>query len=192
MDCRKTTEIMSRLMEGPLTDADQQFVAAHIAECSSCLAEYEDWKILAAELSQLPELSPAKGFVARVMEAIDPSYYRRPAKEYSSGSGLILAGLLGLAGLLSVDAALHVQQMIQGWFYETTIYQALQAVYETVFLRGILRMALTGRGPIGWLQLFQADQHWWFALGTFNLLMMLVLIKFALDRVLATGRGGTR
>ena len=55
---------------GTLVEDERAAVGSHVAQCSECQAEVEDWRAVFAALSALPVLAPRAGFAERVMARV--------------------------------------------------------------------------------------------------------------------------
>jgi hypothetical protein len=183
---------MIKWMDGPLAEPEEKQLMAHIEQCSACRLEYEEWQELAHALARLPDPVPSRGFEARVMAAIDPTLYAAPQRlttKSQPGRLLIWMGILGIISLMLVETAAWLQHLAVGWLQETTTYQVMSIIYERFILRGILSFILPQKGLLDWLGRFEASSNWWHMLGTFNLVLLLVMIKVSLDRILTGSRG---
>ncbi|MDW7671257.1 MAG: zf-HC2 domain-containing protein [Bacillota bacterium] len=195
MDCRTSSEIMIKWMDGPLAEPEEKQLMAHIEHCSTCRLEYAEWQELASALSELPDPVPSSGFEARVMAAIDPALYAAPQRiiaKPQTGRLLVWMGILGMISLMLVETAAWLQHLAVGWLHETATYQVMTFIYERFILRGVLLFILPQKGVFEWLVRFDASSHWWYMLGTFNLVMLLILITVSLDRILLGRRGEVR
>jgi hypothetical protein len=195
MDCRTSSEIMIKWMDGPLAESEEKQLTAHIEKCSACRLEYEEWQELASALAKLPDPAPSRGFEVRVMAAIDPTLYAAPRRltmKPQPGHVLVWMGILGIISLMLMETVAWLQHLAVGWLQETTAYQMMSVIYERFILRGILLFILPQKGLFDWLVRFEASSHWWYMLGTFNLVLLLVLIKVSLDRILTGSRGEAR
>jgi len=191
MDCRTSSEIMMKWMDGPLAELEEQQWMNHLAQCEACRQEVEEWKVIKHALEHLPQLEPAAGFEHRVMAAIDPDLYKAsqpvsPQRKW--GHILVWTGTLGLAGIVVTETANLMRHIGQTWLQGNETYQALTMVYERVVVRGLLNFLLPQKGLLEWLSRFEGIAEWWTFLGTLNLIMLLVIIKLSLDRLLAGGR----
>ncbi|SMP67244.1 anti-sigma factor family protein [Anoxynatronum buryatiense] len=194
MDCRTSSEIMIKQMDGPLAEADMQGWQQHLSACTKCRKEAAEWQQLSVMLARLPDLDPSPGFERRVMAAIDPMRYavRQPQHAMNLGMLFIWIGIVGGASLLVVEAAARMQQWMMTWFQGTALYRLLAFVYEFVVIRGIFYFLMPQKGLWDWLTRWETVDSWWVTMGTLNLVMVLVLIKVILDRILAGGRGEVR
>ena len=191
MDCRTSSEIMMKWMDGPLAELEEQQWMNHVAQCEACRQEYKEWKEIKHALAHLPQIAPGEGFEHRVMAAIDPDLYKavQPAsRQHRWGHILVWTGALGLAGILVTETANLMRQMVQTWLQGNATYQALHMVYERFVVSGLLNFLMPQKGLLEWLGRFEGVTEWWTFLGTLNLIMLLVLIKLSLDRLLAGGR----
>ena len=191
MDCRTSSEMMMKWMDGPLAEADEQQWMKHLAQCEACRQEFEEWKVIKHALAHLPHLEPVAGFETRVMAAIDPDLYKASQPVSSQrkwGHILVWTGTLGLAGILVTETAGLMRQFVQNWLQGNETYQALSLVYERLVVRGLVNFLLPQKGLLEFLGRFESIAEWWTFLGTLNLIMLLVLIKLSLDHLLAGGR----
>lgn len=191
MDCRTSSEIAMKWMDGPLAEPEERAWLTHVEECDVCRQEFLDWKAVKHALEYLPPLQPREGFEKRVMAAIDPYLYKAaPAisRRHSLRHLLVLTGALGLAGLLVAETAQLMRQLAAVWLQGNPAFQALAMIYQRVELRGMLNLLLPLRGNLEWLNRFDGIAAWWAFVGILNLVMLLVLITVSLDRLLAGGR----
>ncbi len=191
MDCRTSSEIVIKWMDGPLAESEEQQLMTHLETCAACRQEFEEWKSLKTALANLPEYTPAKGFEHRVMAAIDPSLYHanEPVSRHGQwGHILIGIGALGLAGSMVRETARLGQHLAGVWLQGNETYQALTMVYQRVVVSGLMGFLMPQKGLMDWLGRFEGITQWWTFLGILNLIMLLVLIKLSLDRLLARGR----
>ncbi len=192
MDCRTTTSIIMKQLDGPLAEPEEQQLQAHLVICPDCRKEHAEWQEMGRLLQSLPEPFPSPGFDRRVMAAIDPALYAQSWKtkqRLEKGRMLIWMGLLGLGSLLVLETAGLAQRLVTDWLQATETYRALAMVYEQGILRSFVVSLLTQRRLLGVLPRFQLAGQWWVMLGTLNLTMLLVLIKVSLDRLRSGGRG---
>ena len=65
-----TEDRLDAYCDGSLASEERAAADAHVAHCSQCRAEVEDWREVAAALAALPRLAPRKGFADRVMARV--------------------------------------------------------------------------------------------------------------------------
>ncbi|MGD8277385.1 MAG: zf-HC2 domain-containing protein [Gemmatimonadota bacterium] len=65
-----TGDRLDAYCDGSLEKDERGAVDAHVAHCSQCRAEVEDWRAVYAALAALPRFAPRKGFVDRVMARV--------------------------------------------------------------------------------------------------------------------------
>jgi anti-sigma factor RsiW len=65
-----TEDRLDAYCDGSLASEERAAADAHVAHCSQCRAEVEDWRAVAAALAALPRLAPRKGFADRVMARV--------------------------------------------------------------------------------------------------------------------------
>jgi anti-sigma factor RsiW len=58
-------DMLPLAVAGGLAPADEERVARHIRSCSSCAAEFDDWRLLAGVLRRMPTPQPPRGLVER-------------------------------------------------------------------------------------------------------------------------------
>ncbi len=66
-----TAERIQAFLDGALSRDERAEVQEHATFCGHCQAEVETWQLLYSELGELPELSPAPDFRARVLAGLD-------------------------------------------------------------------------------------------------------------------------
>jgi anti-sigma factor RsiW len=65
-----TPERLQALVEETLDEADRVVVQSHVASCTHCQAELQEWRSLFTALAGLPQHAPSAGFAERVMAGI--------------------------------------------------------------------------------------------------------------------------
>jgi hypothetical protein len=65
-----SAESLQGYVEGAIGDADRAVLESHLAACTRCSSELEEWRSLFTVLASLPQLSPAAGFADRVMSRV--------------------------------------------------------------------------------------------------------------------------
>lgn len=68
--CDEILELISAALDGPLSEADQAALDAHLAICPACSALFQDLSALHAAASALEEVPAPEGFAADVMARI--------------------------------------------------------------------------------------------------------------------------
>lgn len=68
-----TAERIQAFLDAALSSEESAAVREHATFCGDCQTELDSWRFLYAELSELPELSPAPGFATRVLTALEPA-----------------------------------------------------------------------------------------------------------------------
>lgn len=63
-------QLLQEHADGVLAAAELAGVEAHLAACARCRAELEAWRLVFAELAELPRLAPSAGFAERVMARV--------------------------------------------------------------------------------------------------------------------------
>lgn len=194
MDCRTSSEIMIKQMDGPLAEAESKALQQHLTVCTACRKEADEWHQLSVMLARLPDLNPSPGFEYRVMAAIDPMRYAAVQSQSAANLGMLFIwmGIMGAASLLVVEAVARAQQWMMGWYMGTALHRLMLFVYESVITRGLFYILMPQKGLWDWFSRWDTVDSWWITLGTLNLVMVLVLIKVILDRILAGGRGEVR
>jgi anti-sigma factor RsiW len=65
-----TPERLQAFVEESLDDAGRVAVQAHVASCTHCQAELQEWRSLFTALAGLPQHAPSAGFAERVMAGV--------------------------------------------------------------------------------------------------------------------------
>lgn len=65
-----SAERLQAFLEGELPPREAARAEEHLAGCARCSAECEAWRLLLADLGQLPSLRPDPGFAERVMSGV--------------------------------------------------------------------------------------------------------------------------
>ncbi len=76
-DCEKIQEMISAMLDGELSESEEQTVEAHIAECPECAAMYADFAAISAELGETIAEVPAT-LHSKIMKAVRVS--QKPKK----------------------------------------------------------------------------------------------------------------
>lgn len=66
-----SAEGIQALLEGELPGGEAVALEEHASSCARCQAELEAWRLLFAELAEMPRMTPAAGFRDRVMENVE-------------------------------------------------------------------------------------------------------------------------
>ena len=74
--------------DGSLAKDERAAVDSHVAHCSRCRAEVEDWRAVFAALAALPRLDPRPGFADRIMARV------RIPQPWHARAGAVLARAL--------------------------------------------------------------------------------------------------
>ncbi len=103
-------ELIESYLEGTLEDGDRVVFESHLAGCSRCQAEVEEWRGLFTSLEALPPIEPSPGFADRVMAQVTilPSPARAAAAvrwlPQSTKGWSVVAAMLALP-IMGVSAA---------------------------------------------------------------------------------------
>jgi anti-sigma factor RsiW len=99
------TLLMSMMLDGEATAAEESAVREHLRMCGSCAAIWERWQAVDRRLAAAPLLAPAADLTDRVMARVQAQELRRRRLRWL-GSGLFgmwltisLVGLLTIGGL---------------------------------------------------------------------------------------------
>ena len=103
-DCEKYQELLSAMLDGELTEAEQRALEAHLAECPDCRAMYEAFAAVHAAVSETEELPETlhSGIMNRVNAAAGTGKkrgtvrYLRPALTAAACLAVVAGALLTL------------------------------------------------------------------------------------------------
>lgn len=98
--------------DGSLAGNERTVVGSHVAHCSSCGAEVEDWRSVFAAVAALPRFAPRAGFADRVMARV------RIPDPWQARAGAALARILPRTtpGWAAAAAVLSVPMLFVGGF----------------------------------------------------------------------------
>lgn len=66
-----SAETIQAFLEGELPGGERSRIEEHLASCARCGEEVDGWRLLYAELDELPALRPSGDFARRVMEEVE-------------------------------------------------------------------------------------------------------------------------
>ena len=114
MACQRYYELISRRLDGDLTQGEERELEAHLKECSGCLALAEQLSGLHEDFSALEEVPAPDGFARGVMDRIRAEeenkgkvipLFRRPQFKAVAGLAACLVLCAGLYGAGQLDLA---------------------------------------------------------------------------------------
>ena len=162
------TVLMSLVLDGEATPAEEARLREHLKVCRTCMAVWQQWQALDQHLTAAPVLRPPRDFMTGVTARLEDRRQRRRRSRWF-GSGLLAAGglimgafwlcVIGLAGwgwyhpqevgvIVSVGA-----QLLSGlsWFLRG-IGVLVHSLGTVVFAFGVeFYLCLTGGLGVLWL-----------------------------------------
>jgi len=111
-DRHLSPELMQAFLDGQASQVEEGHVREHSSSCARCRSELEAWQVLFEDLGELDEMTPSRGFQARVMEGVA----LLPA-EHDATVAARLRGWLGLRSRAPAGqhvAADRVQDLLEG------------------------------------------------------------------------------
>lgn len=100
--CQDYQELISRLLDGELTEAEQRDVERHIASCSDCAAMYEAFRALSQTIGEDPE-EPPERLHEKIMADVRREALRRRQAPKRVRSLLAIAACAALVLLAAVN-----------------------------------------------------------------------------------------
>ncbi len=151
----------------------------------------EPWDELDEWICQLPMLEPSSGFNARVMSRIDRSLYGKPQQaqqKYHGGHILVLLGVLAIIQSLTIDTLQWIFGQLIELLPRIPLLESMNTVYHAVVYRMVYYVFIPYRMMMDFTMRLSQGNQLWYAVGIFNLLLLLLLVHFSIRRMISNSR----
>ena len=151
----------------------------------------ESWDELDERIRQLPMPEPSADFNARVMNRIDSGLYGKPQQAHQQHHGghiLVVLGLLALIQSLTINTLQWVFGNFTVLLPKIPLLESMNTVYHAVVYRMVYYVFIPYRMLMDFTMRLSHGNQLWYAIGIFNLLLLLLLVHFSIRRMISNSR----
>ncbi|SFH71500.1 hypothetical protein SAMN05192551_102304 [Tindallia magadiensis] len=144
-------------------------------------------------MCQLPLLDPSTDFNRQVMSRIDLNLYRKERnllQKHHSGHLLVMMGMLIMIHALTIETIQWMGHLVAERLPQFTAMHTAIRIYETIIVRMIQYVLAPCLLVVDLISRVSQDHQLWYAFGVVNLLLLLLLVHFSIQKMMKGPREG--